>query len=495
MHGTTVEYIADNKDEGMSTACSLPFHTKCLFLGLGILYVAFYMHIPVGVLAAYAQHDDGLFFTLGKSIASGDWLGNFSQFTLVKGPGYAFFLATNAFLGIPVTLSQALLHVLATALIAVTTFRLTRSWPAGLICFMLILWHPALLPTRVLRDEIYADQALLILASVLHFVCIPQRLRKRVAWSVLAGYLTTWLWLTREEGMWIVPGLGALFLITLWQHRKDICAFTTLSCIISLYLLSAAFFYSLVGMINLSKYGQFVIVDTKDTAYTAALNALQRVRVGPLVPFVPVPYKVREEVYKVSPTFATLRGYFEGSVGQGWTLPGCTLYPSTCGDFAAGWFLWAFRDAVASQNAYTTPKDAAHFFSTIAREVSNACEQRLLTCERQTMIPLMPAMSAEQIRSIPTRLWHMIQLLLCNFEPFIGNALSRGSPEQFAETWRFLGHPRHTANADNKTTTLKGWYFSQGQKWFEIACYALDGTSGPDNAVAIPQSRYCPTLS
>jgi hypothetical protein len=52
------------------------------------------------VLLPDATHDDGLFMALGRSLAEGHWLGDFNQFTLMKGPGFPAFV--NNWLGIPI---------------------------------------------------------------------------------------------------------------------------------------------------------------------------------------------------------------------------------------------------------------------------------------------------------------------------------------------------------------------------------------------------------
>src|SRR6516164_7767786 len=82
--------------------------TACLIV-LTLGYVIVMVHTPLAVLAD-AMHDDGLFMTLGRHLAAGEWLGAFNQFTLMKGPGYPAFLALSHWLGISASLAHALLH-------------------------------------------------------------------------------------------------------------------------------------------------------------------------------------------------------------------------------------------------------------------------------------------------------------------------------------------------------------------------------------------------
>ena len=98
---------------------------------------------------------------------------------------------------------------------------------------------------------------------------------------------------------------------------------------------------------NFAAYRTWAIVDFKGGGYSRAVNALQSVRTGPPVAYVPVPAKVRARVYTASPTFASLRPYLEGPNGEVYRHVSCEVYATTCGDYAGGWFIWALRDAAA----------------------------------------------------------------------------------------------------------------------------------------------------
>src|SRR6187455_389522 len=68
--------------------------------------------LPV-LAIGWAGHDDVLFLRLAESILSGDWLGRYSEMTLIKGCGYPLWIALMAALGIPLLFSQQLLYIIA----------------------------------------------------------------------------------------------------------------------------------------------------------------------------------------------------------------------------------------------------------------------------------------------------------------------------------------------------------------------------------------------
>jgi hypothetical protein len=62
-----------------------------------LLYIAVVAHTPIAALPP-AAHDDGWYMAIGHHIAEGQWLGPYSQYTLIKGPGYPLFsVAANIF--------------------------------------------------------------------------------------------------------------------------------------------------------------------------------------------------------------------------------------------------------------------------------------------------------------------------------------------------------------------------------------------------------------
>src|SRR5262249_9851055 len=109
---------------------------------------------------------------------------------------------------------------------------------------------------------------------------------------------------------------------------------------------------------NWLAYGRFVGVDYKERNFVAALDALDSVDFGPHIDYVPVPRATRELIYSVSASFASLKPYLDPSRGAVWQY-GCPVYPTTCGDIAGGWFMWALREAAAKAGHYRSPIEAS----------------------------------------------------------------------------------------------------------------------------------------
>ena len=338
-------------------------------IGLCFIYALIMVHTPVTVYAGL-PHDDGLYMGLGQSLAEGKWLGPFSQFTLMKGPGYPAFLALNSWLGIPISLAHALFHCFAITFFVVVCQWFIRSHLISAVLFALLLWHPITLSgeiLRIAREEIYYGQTLLVLGLMLCVLFCPIQSQTPRLYAALAGIILGWFWLTREEGVWIVPALGLMALVAVLQifcNRWDMLRYARASfkdprlhgMVVALSIVIGVFATTQITFdsVNWFVYGKFVGVDIKEGNFQRALRAINSVRSGDTKPFVSITHAAMKRVDAVSPAFASLAPYFDGP-GKGWETFGCQLYPSACGEFASGWFIWALRDAAASNGYYSSP--------------------------------------------------------------------------------------------------------------------------------------------
>ena len=445
--------------------------------GLALFSVALYLmvsaHSPLAVYAN-AAHDDALFWKHAQALATGHWQGGFSQYTLMKGVGYPLFLAVNHFSGLPLSVSHALLYCVACIALVTAVRRMNVNAWVALVLFVLLLWHPAVLSwSRATRDSVSAAQVLLFLSCVLHAFYLPNSRRRGFVFAAGAGLVWAWFWMTREDGVWALPGAGLLLLGGLYGDRQRLRRFAEKVAVLAAACLCFLF---LVAAVNAKKYGRFELVDFKGGPYENAVAALQSVRVGDAVPYVPVPEKVRKAVYAVSPTFAQLEPYFE-ETGRGWTQFGCSLYPDTCGDYAGGWFVWALRDAVASVGGYESASKAAEFYGNIGEEVEAACGSGRLQC-RRGFPGLMPAVTPKQWQALPARVRDAIAMLVLRTDL---PAIHRNSGSEFDQDamWQFIGRPQPWLDADEVRVKASGWFYSPSEAWLRLRCATGSGPGAP----------------
>ena len=462
---------------GGQTLTTISTWDRAGFVCAGLAAIAFvivFSHIPVAIFAS-AMHDDKLFIQLGQSLSKGEWLGPFNQLTLAKGPGYPLFLAVNSWLGLPVSVAYALFHCAATALFGWMVAKVSGSRRLGLAVFCLVLWHPLFLTQRIVREGIYTGQILMVYAFAAYSLLVAATRRRRIQGGAATGLALGWCWLTREEGALLLPGIAVLILVAFFSNaggssRGRKIAVTVAAAAVAFLAAQAAFQFR-----NFVAYGSLVGVDFKELNFQSAVNALQSVRVGESIVFVPVSRSTRDEIYRVSPTFATLKDYLDPPAGSPWREHGCKFWKWTCGEIAGGWFIWALRDAAAAKGHYESPAKASGFFRQVATEINVACESGKLRCE-QSLISYMPRVTREQLSWIPERLGEAIRFVSLVHAPALDGSPSAGNRAELTRAAAFLNYPFHTESLDYPPRhVLKGWYFDGTDAWLSLDVKTPDG--------------------
>jgi hypothetical protein len=424
----------------------------------------------------WAGHDDRLYVTLAHNLLQGEWLGPYGKLTLAKGPFYPIWIAASFVAGIPLLLSQHLLYIASCFVMVMAIKPLLSRSIYLVVIFAALLFNPASFSgnvmTKVIRAGIYPALTMLVIAYALGFLTRQEdrEWKKLWAWAIGLGSSMAAFWLTREEGIWLLPSLGmiaAYAIYKLWRNKPD-------SWLNKLYLwlTSFAIWFVLifsVSLINLHNYGVFAKSEFDSRVFKSAYGSLTRVEPPEWKPFTLVPKRTRKEIYKVSPSFAELKPFLEGALGEFWAKNGNHTEQNQ-GEILGGWFVWAFRHAVAEAGYYSSGKFPREYYLRLTNEIDEACANGELEC--------LPK------RSSITPPWHrryLKPLLVRSFQGVEFMAGFKGispytsiSQEGFASSL-FQDITRESFSGANQKLVVRGWAFSETSP-ISLLIAATDGT-------------------
>lgn len=432
-----------------------------------VLFLSLSLHLPLS-LFTIAGHDDALFWRLADAIVNTGWLGAYDQMTLAKGPGFSLLLALNHVLGTPITLLLALIQLGCASVLV----RELRAWGMprllALVTWLVVVFQPAALPSRVIRDFWYQALTVVVLAGLLFVVRRSHRGQPSVA-AAAFGVCAGVLWITREEGVWVLPTALLLLIGAVWMRRQDRAGLSRLVARAAAFGGACALTVALVATVNFWHYGTFSVVDLKRAPFVQALRMLNSIQTPDAVAYVPVNRQQRRLAYTVSPAFRELQGYLDGEYGGElhWRKHGCALYPQTCGDFAGGWFLWAVRDAAAAAGHFASAARADRFFGRVAEEIDDACRAGRVTCSTQDL-PFVPNMTPDAWDRFLPAIGRALSVSLYGEGLEAIRAPSHGPPDRFMAFREFLGWPRVVPIEQG--LTISGWFVSPRGQWIELAC-------------------------
>lgn len=474
-------FVSDKQAFTVKDKQAFPMWMTFLFILLALIKLWLVSGQPLTAIAEYI-YDDRLFLDLAQSLIRRDWLGPYMSRTLIKGPFYPIWIAGSFFTGVPLLLSQHLSYI-AACISIVIALRPAPLKPAALLAlYAVLLFNPMTyadgVANRVLREGIYSSLTLFVftLTAGLYYR-VHHPLRTFGLWAAGLGCALSAFWLTREEGMWIIPSLAVVIIfivVKLIRDKPSEYLKRLALCMLPFVLLSVSL--GSVAGINKFKYGVFATVEVKSPDFLAAYGALTRVKHANWRPQFPVPRETRERIYKVSPSFAELRSWFEGLPGKNMIADICKYAP-VCDDIVGGWFLWSLREAADAAGHHASGQKAMKFYRKIADEVNAACNDGRLDClaERNT---LLSPWHNEYFRPLLSAFFHAFQYLvrMADFTP--SPWPSKGVGAQLA-LFRDLTHERLTLSPEESAKKeIIGWAFvpSTAERPLNLSVRHADGS-------------------
>ncbi len=373
-----------------------------LFVAIALVSLWLRTGFPVHAIS-HAGHDDLLFVRLAGSLLQGDWLGPYDNLTLAKGPAYPAFIGLANVLGIPLKAAEQGLYLVAALAGSLLVARLAASRALGLTLFAVLALNPVVWTeslARIIREGLYLGLSLAVIVACLAIVAGRDETRwtSWIGRAAVFGLAIAAFWLTREEGIWLVPSLA---LLTLGGLAVRIAASGAAgagrfrAARRPALALLAGVLIGLAGIagvqtVNLARYGVFTTVEFKAPGFTSAYGALSRIAHEDRRRFVVVPQDARAKAYSVSPAAAELAPYLEGEGSALWATIGCNqMSVAPCPDILGGWFMWALRDAAKAAGHYESGAATEAYYLRMAAEIDAGCEAGRIPCgpRRATMRP------------------------------------------------------------------------------------------------------------
>jgi hypothetical protein len=323
---------AQNMQNGVSrnscAAKNVWSHSLALSVAVGALYWL-YGWRPF-LVQMWNVVDDGLYVRQAEGFLnwgrSGLWLGSFDCFLLAKAPLYGVWLALIHFLGFPLRVGEFLLLFAGGLLFrrAVSPFRRLRLLEF-IVVLCLLIGNPFLPEDFILRRGGFqtALTNLCLIAAIGLALRALAGLRERQVWALLTGLFFSLCYLNREEATWTSVAILVAFLIQwlgfLLSRRSGAATWRLLGRGEALVALSFAIGVLppilTVCALNKLHYGAFMTTFRRSSAFTSLYQRFTSLEPAGHQAYVPIARSTRMKAYDLSPTFAKMKPFLEGSEG------------------------------------------------------------------------------------------------------------------------------------------------------------------------------------
>jgi|GEM_PF-2912436 len=345
------------------------------------------------ILAVYLPHDD---LWQIRAAARAYWGGHYSPDKLFHLPIFPIFVEITRLLGVPLRLLLEIVYCGAACLLTTVLWRTGSPVVVTLLAAVVLIFHPASfqLPNRCGAEILLTPLMMVSIATSLMWWIMRDRLSSW-RYAVHAGIWWAFAWNVRKESIVIIPIIMALFVFAMLVDRRAGWAKAVIGIALMLSLCLAM--ETAIKTANWLRWGLFATSLQTASGFKSAIKSLQSIRPEPALAFIPVPAEVRQRAYAVSPTFATLRPFLEGAAMHGWMVHSKPFTDSKgltgLGDaeVSAGWFYWAFYDAVVAAGYGTNPREADRLLAQIGTEVRSALSDGRLASRWTPMAMVDPA--------------------------------------------------------------------------------------------------------
>lgn len=322
-----------------------------------------------------APLDDELMFHAAQSISAGQWLGEYNWLTLSKHMFFPVWLALANALHIPYLLAGQLLLCGAALAAAFAFAPVLRRWKSRYLLFALLAFNPASTASftlRVYRDNIFPQLCLLFFAGLIGYALrYRQPLKKGLPWLVCSGLGLGLAWITREDGIWLMPfalvGSGIILISVLHQKGLDKKLWRCAALLIPIALLAVC--TNVMCAINYAHYGVYVLSDFSGGSFAQAFGAMTRPEHENWQPLVSVPADVRAQLYDKVDELEPLEYWLEeyAPMRNGYIN-------RELNDYQTGSFYWVMRRAAQEEGVYKDAVTAQNYWQAVADEVNALCD-------------------------------------------------------------------------------------------------------------------------
>lgn len=234
------------------------------------------------------KFDDELAIHWGYTLLSGEWLGNYSYTTLIKGITYPCFVALIKLLGLTYGQGMGILMIVASLIFIRMIYKFNKNRFFLLISYIFVLFNPAGFSGWTAL-HIYRDTMTIWLLLILFSCVIALYDNRKLAWKFSVGWIAgalssfVMLYYLREDSIWIYPFIILSFLICAISHYFP----QRINCW-SKNLLSIVFFtilpwicVGIVGVVisslNFRYYGIFCINDRTQGPFAEMMELIYQV--------------------------------------------------------------------------------------------------------------------------------------------------------------------------------------------------------------------------
>lgn len=333
--------------------------------------------------------DDRLMIELADALNLGNYLGDYSNVTLIKGIIYPLFLFFCQYFKLSYPLMLTIFYILSCIYFGTSLNKIVNNKKIVVVIYLVLLFNPISYSMevyqRIYRNALSLSETLVFFGLIIRLVA-SNKTKNNIINYILLGLITSIMLLTREDSMWAFVTIVILIIYKVFVNKNKISLLSLLPIMVIIISLNV------VSIVNYHYYGIYTYNEINNSEFSKAYLKIQEIK-----------DEKKETRYSITKdTFYKLADLSDKFDITKRDIDG--LYYSWAddnGEINNGNIIWAFRHLIYANKRFNDGKSANNYFKELSDDVERLFREGKL--EREMVIPsaLINTPSIKNILNLP----------------------------------------------------------------------------------------------
>ena len=315
-------------------------------------------------------YDDRLMVYQLVSLLNGKYLGTYSDFILIKGVIFPFFLFIVRNMNMSYSSIITILYILSCMYFTKGLEKTIKNKKALIILYLVLLFNPITYSSelfqRLYRNSLSSIEILFFLGIIIRLFLSENKIKKDIIKYILLGIMMSIMYMTREDNIWILVILGILVLYKLIKYKSYKLMFLELIPLVLLHIN-----LNIVSLINYKQYGIYTYNEIQKSEFKNTFKKTLQIKDDKELDQVSIPKTTLLKLSKNTKSFIK-----EKDINIFYKL-----LADKNGEIYNGNIIWYFRQMVYKRNAIKSGKESEKYFKKLGKEIDELYKNKTLKKE------------------------------------------------------------------------------------------------------------------
>ena len=342
-------------------------------------------------------YDDKLMVTQMTNILSGQYLGVYDDFSLIKGIIFPLVISFCNMTNVSYSAIFTLLYI-GSVMYFIKPFEKLIKDKKILFIFYILLFNPITYSSelfqRLYRNSLSIIELLFFLGTVIRILLSDDKSKKCIINYIVLGIITSIMYLTREDNIW--TKLVLVFIIV-YKYLKTKNKKMILVTLIPFIILTINL--NIVSLINYKNYKIYTYNEIQNSEFKKTFRKILQIKDDKKIDKVSIPkttlFKLVDNTETFNLTKREINQYYK-------------VFIDDTGEIYNGNIIWYFRQIVNKKNKLKNGKESEEYYKKLGKEIDQAFKEGRLEKELAFPSILLNMPTANEIINMPKNLINII---------------------------------------------------------------------------------------